>query len=97
MGSPQAGIDTKQGTGEAEGLVEAFVRRNNYPFSVLLDSGGGAAQRFPVFGIPTALLIDKGGRAVFRSLGITTGIQKKYMRPWTRLLGVNIRPDTCPR
>ena len=31
-------------TGESKGLVEAFIRRSNYSFSVLLDSEGGVAQ-----------------------------------------------------
>ena len=64
-------------TGESEGLVEAFIRRSNYSFSVLLDSEGGVAQRFSVYGIPAALLIDKEGRAVFRSLGYRNWNTKK--------------------
>ncbi len=64
-------------SGEAEELVEAFIRRNNYSFSVLLDSQRGVAQRYSVFGIPTALIIDKEGRAVFRSLGYRNWNTKK--------------------
>ncbi len=63
--------------GEDEGLVEAFIRRNSYSFSVLLDSEGGVARRFSVFGIPAAFIIDKEGRAVFRSQGYRNWNTKK--------------------
>ncbi len=63
--------------GEAEGQVESFIRRNNYSFSVLLDSEGEVAQKFSVFGIPAAFIIDKEGRAVFRSLGYRNWNTKK--------------------
>ncbi len=64
-------------TGEDAGQIGTFIRRNNYSFSVLVDNEGAVSQKFSVFGIPAAFIIDKQGRAVFRSLGYRNWNTKK--------------------
>ena len=54
---------------ESKEHVDSYIRRNAYSFSVLLDSKGSVSQKYSVVGIPTALLIDKHGKLVYRSMG----------------------------
>lgn len=54
---------------EKEDLVSNFMRQNNYTSTVLLDSEGKVAEKYSVFGIPVAYLIDKQGKVAFQSPG----------------------------
>jgi len=62
---------------EPKEIVDSYMRRNDYSFSVLLDSKGSASQKYSVLGIPTAMLIDKHGKLVFRSMGYRNWNSKK--------------------
>lgn len=56
-------------TRESKQYVESYIRSNNFSFSVLLDSEGTVSEKFSVYGLPTAFLIDKHGKIVFHSTG----------------------------
>lgn len=41
--------------------VAAFAEEHQLPFPIVLDSDGGAAQRYHVQGVPTSFVIDREG------------------------------------
>jgi len=51
---------------ESREKVESFVRKKDVAYPVLLDRKGAVARMYRVVGIPTYVLIDKGGRVVYR-------------------------------
>ena len=51
---------------ESEQKVTAFIAAKRISYTVLMDRRGGVAQKFHVVGIPTYILIDRGGNVVFR-------------------------------
>lgn len=55
--------------GERKAGVAAFVDKNNYKFTVLLDSEHKVSSDYKVAGIPTTLIIDKEGKVVLREVG----------------------------
>lgn len=42
--------------------VKSFAKQYGYPFPVLLDTGGEAAEAYRILIVPTSFLIDKQGR-----------------------------------
>ena len=54
---------------EAPSEVSQFMQKNNLSFTVLLDTGGEAAQIYDIFAIPTTLFIDRDGIIRERKLG----------------------------
>lgn len=63
--------------GETKAIVNSFIRRKNYSFTVLLDSEGKVSEKYSVLAHPAAFLIDKQGKAVFRSIGYKDWDTKK--------------------
>lgn len=74
-------------TRESRENVEPYIRHNNFSFSVLLDSEGAASQKYSVFGIPAAFLIDKEGKAAFRSMGYRNWDSKRTHEAVDSLIG----------
>jgi cytochrome c biogenesis protein CcmG/thiol:disulfide interchange protein DsbE len=74
-------------TRESREDVEPYIRHNNFSFSVLLDSEGTVSQKYSVFGIPAAFLIDKQGKAAFRSMGYHNWNTKKIHEVVDSLIG----------
>lgn len=54
---------------EDPSIVKSFVDEYKYSFPVLLDNDGSVARKYRVQYIPTNILIDKNGAAVFRESG----------------------------
>lgn len=54
---------------ETKDRVDSFIQRKNYSFTVLLDSEGKVSEKYSVLAHPAAFLIDKQGKAVFRTIG----------------------------
>lgn len=50
---------------ESREKVQAFMKARNITYPVLLDVNGKVARKFRVVGIPTYVLMDKGGKIVF--------------------------------
>ncbi len=46
-----------------------FMKKNNYPFHVLMDDESKVVADFKVSGIPTKFIIDKTGNIRFKSIG----------------------------
>ncbi|MFN8250376.1 MAG: TlpA disulfide reductase family protein [Ferruginibacter sp.] len=46
-----------------------FMKKNNYPFHVLMDDDSKVVADFKVSGIPTKFIIDKNGSIRFKSVG----------------------------
>jgi len=63
--------------GESKARVDSFMRRENYTFTVLLDSRGKVSEKYSVLAHPAAFLIDKKGKMVFRSIGYRDWNTKK--------------------
>lgn len=51
---------------ESREKVESFLRKKRVAYPVLLDRKGTVARMYRVVGIPTYVLIDKGGRILYR-------------------------------
>ena len=51
--------------------AEDFIKKNNYPFRVLLDSENKVIDSYRVSGIPTKFIIDKKGDIRFMSVGFS--------------------------
>lgn len=54
--------------------AEDFIKKNNYPFHVLLDEKNEVITSFKVSGIPTKFIIDKNGNIRFKSVGFSGNI-----------------------
>jgi thiol-disulfide isomerase/thioredoxin len=48
-----------------------FIRKNNYPFHVLLDDKNEVIEKYKVSGIPTKFIIDKNKNIRFMSVGFS--------------------------
>jgi thiol-disulfide isomerase/thioredoxin len=46
-----------------------FMKKNNYPFHVLMDMDNGVVEKYNVEGIPTKFVIDPSGQVRFKSIG----------------------------
>ena len=46
-----------------------FMKKNNYPFHVLMDDESKVVSDFKVSGIPTKFIIDKTGNIRFKAVG----------------------------
>ncbi len=51
---------------ESEKKVNAFIKRKQVAYPVLLDRRGKVARKYRVVGIPTYILIDRDGKVVYR-------------------------------
>lgn len=51
--------------------AEEFIKKNNYPFHVLLDENNSVIEKYGVSGIPTKFFIDKNGEIRFKSIGFS--------------------------
>lgn len=55
--------------GERKEGVRSFIDKNDYTFTVLLDSNHEVSIEYKIAGIPTTLLLNKEGKIVFRETG----------------------------
>lgn len=51
---------------ESSDQVASFVKNHKFNFKVLLDKDASVADSLDVFGVPTYIIIDKGGQVVFK-------------------------------
>ncbi len=54
---------------EKRDTVSSFIEKNNYTFSVLLDSRGKVANMYSIRAYPTTFLIDGEGKVVGKAVG----------------------------
>jgi thiol-disulfide isomerase/thioredoxin len=62
-------VDTWQTEADKKQNAADFMKKNNYPFHVLLDNEDKVVADFKVSGIPTKFVIDKAGNIRFKSIG----------------------------
>jgi len=62
-------VDTWQTETDKKQNAADFLKKNNYPFHVLLDNEDKVVADFKVNGIPTKFIIDKTGNIRFKSVG----------------------------
>lgn len=74
-------------TRESKEQAASFMLRNKYSFSVLIDREGVVSEKFSVFGLPTAFLIDKQGKAVLWSTGYRNWNTKKMHQVFDSIIG----------
>ncbi|MBU2506444.1 MAG: TlpA family protein disulfide reductase [Bacteroidetes bacterium] len=53
-----------------------FIRKNNYPFNVLMDEENKVITDFKVSGIPTKFILDANGNIRFKSVGFDGNTDK---------------------
>ncbi len=56
-------------TDEDAETVRAFLAKNRYPFTVLLDPDNTLSSRFDISAIPTTFIVDDQGRLAYRHVG----------------------------
>lgn len=62
-------VNTWENVKDKKENAESFIKQNNYPFHVLLDTQNEVVSKFKVSGIPTKFVIDKKGKIRFMSVG----------------------------
>jgi peroxiredoxin len=56
--------------------VSEFIKKNNYPFHVLMDSDNSVVENFGVDGIPTKFILDGNGNVRLKSVGFSGSEEK---------------------
>ncbi len=64
-------VNTWENVEDKKANAEKFIKENNYPFHVLLDSENRVVEEYKVQGIPTKFIIDKNGKIRFKSVGFS--------------------------
>ncbi len=68
--------------------VKSFVRKNNYPFTFLLDAEGKVSANFMVDAIPHSFLADASGKVVYSHTGYRKGdeldMEKELLKLWEK-------------
>jgi peroxiredoxin len=64
-------INTWENVENKKQNAEDFIKKNNYPFHVLMDEKNEAVSAFKVSGIPTKFIIDGNGNIRFKSVGFS--------------------------
>lgn len=62
-------VDTWETVDNKTQNASEFMKKNNYPFHVLMDDDSKVVADFKVSGIPTKFIIDKTGNIRFKSIG----------------------------
>ncbi|WP_398455821.1 TlpA family protein disulfide reductase [Sphingobacterium thalpophilum] len=62
-------IDTQEKRADAKEYVANYVKENNYPFTVLLDTESRVSKSFGVGPIPHKIVVDKNGKIRFSEVG----------------------------
>ena len=59
--------------GESEEIVRDFVRKDPFPYPVLLDPEESLGYALEVYALPTVMIVDGAGRITFMQPGISDG------------------------
>jgi len=59
--------------GEPEDIVRDFVRKDPFPYPVLLDQDETLGYALEVYALPTVMIVDGGGQITFLRPGISDG------------------------
>lgn len=64
-------VNTWENVEDKKSNAQQFIKKNDYPFHVLLDKETKVVSKFKVSGIPTKFVIDKTGSIRFKSVGFS--------------------------
>jgi thiol-disulfide isomerase/thioredoxin len=70
---------------DTKSKVIEFVKEEEIPYLVLLDDNK-VSELFKVYSLPTSILLDKEGNAVFRQMGFAPGMFEKLEEDIRELL-----------
>ncbi|HMI79834.1 MAG TPA: TlpA disulfide reductase family protein, partial [Ferruginibacter sp.] len=62
-------VDTWETVDNKKQNAADFMKKNDYPFHVLMDDDNKVVGDFKVSGIPTKFVVDKTGNVRFKSVG----------------------------
>lgn len=62
-------------SGEDPELVRTHANKNNYQFTVGLDTTGNIAKLYNVAGTPTLILIDQNGKIDWMTMGLSPSLE----------------------
>ncbi|MEP6645770.1 MAG: redoxin domain-containing protein [Saprospiraceae bacterium] len=71
-------VDTWETGENISGRVSSFIKDNNYPFPVVLDSKNEVVVNYKVDGIPTKFIIDKDQKIRFKAVGYSGSSDSLY-------------------
>ena len=66
-------IAVNPGLNDSFGRIKRYAEIFNLPYKVAYDETGKSAQAFGIFGIPTAVLINKNGEVVYMGYPLPAG------------------------
>lgn len=55
---------------EAIGKVNAFMKRNKFSFTALIDSEGELLSQYGIISLPASIIIDKHGKVLYQIQGV---------------------------
>jgi peroxiredoxin/tetratricopeptide (TPR) repeat protein len=64
-------VNTWENVDDKKSNARQFIKKNDYPFHVLLDTENKVVTEFKVSGIPTKYIIDSSGNIRFKSVGFS--------------------------
>jgi len=64
-------VDTWENVENKKQNAMDFMKKNNYPFHVLMDDESEVVANFKVSGIPTKFILDKKGNIRFKAIGFS--------------------------
>jgi thioredoxin-related protein len=73
--------------GQRGEAAEEFLDENNVTHVVLNDEAREIFQSYGVAGVPTTVIVDHAGRAMFRHVGFMEGMERRFEREIETLLG----------
>lgn len=71
-------VDTWETGENISGRVSTFIKDNNFPFPVVLDSKTEVVTNYKVDGIPTKFIIDKDQKIRFKAVGYSGSSDSLY-------------------
>ncbi len=73
--------------GKRSEAASDFLDENNVTHLVLNDEEREVFQSYGVAGVPTTVIVDHAGRAMFRHVGFAEGMEERFEREIETLLG----------
>ncbi|MEO6132898.1 MAG: TlpA disulfide reductase family protein, partial [Saprospiraceae bacterium] len=71
-------VDTWETGENIPGRVSNFIKDNNYPFPVVMDSKNEVVTSYKVDGIPTKFIIDKDQKIRFKAIGYSGSAESLF-------------------
>ena len=73
--------------GQRSDAADGFLDESKVRHLVLSDEARATFEDYGVAGIPTTVIVDHAGRIMFRHVGFTPGLEKRFAQEIETLLG----------